>query len=263
MGREIQNTFGSAQAILTRFRAVRWDSSNGAVNTATDRFAADGLGVVQKSYIANEKNVVVRQAGPTKIDIGGAIAYLDFWTIDASGKAVKAVNPDDYVYGQYTGNAPVTPGTTVPRALASGQRATLEQFLIKRKLSEIGGGKRTATVQFDATAGVAIGTVDLDLEIPDDAIIIRSWYEVTTTFTSATDAATIALAVGGVTLKTAVAISNGANPYDDGFVEGIQDGAASNFGKTSSQDKVAATVAVEALTAGVLTLFIEYVVIAE
>lgn len=135
-------------------------------------------------------------------------------------------------------------------------------------LAALGGSSATVMSRqiylFDATAGKAIGAHTLtDLNgvaqtIPNKTRITRSFYEVATTFTSATDAGTIALGIetdSAAGIKAAVAISNGANPYDAGVVEGLQTGAASAFSaKTTAERNVIATVAVEALTAGKLYL---------
>ncbi len=113
-------------------------------------------------------------------------------------------------------------------------------------------------------AGKAVGTHSLGLTIPDNSYIIRAWYDVVTTFTSATDAGTIALGVttddaGGII--AAIAISNGANPWDAGLHEGLPDGAVANFTtKSTAARALIATVAVEALTAGKLHLFAQYAI---
>lgn len=125
--------------------------------------------------------------------------------------------------------------------------------------------KRMAKATYDfATDGGAIGSIGIGPSLPDNAVITRLWYEVLTTFTSATDAATVALSIptddsGG--LKAAVAISNGANPWDAGFHDGIQDGAAANFSeKTTAERQITMDIAVEALTAGKMMVFAEYFV---
>ena len=134
------------------------------------------------------------------------------------------------------------------------------------------GNRKKLKLRFDATGGKAIGTyslVDADtgaaVTLPSGARITRSWYENLTTFTSATDAATIALSIAtddAAGLKAAVAISNGANAWDAGLVEGIQTGTAANFSEKATADRaIQAVVAVEDLTAGELVLVCEYEVI--
>lgn len=123
-----------------------------------------------------------------------------------------------------------------------------------------------ATFNPSAVSGQrTIGAHGLGVFLPDNAIIKRSWYSVETTFTSATDAATIALGTptdgSAAGIKAAVAISNVANAWDAGLVEGIQVGTAATFhARLTAQRELTATVAVEALTAGKLILFVEYVV---
>lgn len=117
-----------------------------------------------------------------------------------------------------------------------------------------------ATYDFNEHGG-SIGDVQLGVTLPDNAIITRTWYEVLNTLTSATDAATIALkAEGAGDLKAAVAISDGADPWDAGRHDGIQDGAVANMVKTTDARVLVATIAVEAVTAGKFVVFAEYVV---
>jgi len=116
-------------------------------------------------------------------------------------------------------------------------------------------GVRVVNAVLDQTLNSAIGVHTLPgATVPAGWIVIAYGYRVITTFTSATDAATIALGVqtdGAAGLKTALAISNGANPWDAGIV-GLVTAAAPVF--TTAARSLVATVAVEALTAGKLTV---------
>lgn len=124
---------------------------------------------------------------------------------------------------------------------------------------------------FNATGGRATGThnlVDLNgnlFTIPGNSRVVNGYYEVTTTFTSATDAATIALSIATddvAGLKAAIAISNGANPYDSGAALKvlIQDGTVGNASeKTTAERAIQAVVATEALTAGKMYVALEVV----
>lgn len=111
-------------------------------------------------------------------------------------------------------------------------------------------------------AGYAAGTYDLlkGVKLPSGAIVKRVFYKVKTTFTSAMDAATIALGLNtGVDVKAAIAISNGANPWDAGVpATGIPDNDIANFVVLTADRKLLATVAVETLTAGELDVYVEY-----
>ena len=115
------------------------------------------------------------------------------------------------------------------------------------------------------TTGVAYSLPSSRAGLPSGAIVVRSWYEVITTFTSASDAATISIGyatddVAGIV--AAIAISDGSNPWDDGFKEGIQTNTAATFSnKTTAERLIDFTLGgAENLTAGKLVLFLEYVV---
>ena len=102
--------------------------------------------------------------------------------------------------------------------------------------------------------------------LPANARVWDGFYVVITTFASPTsDAATISLGhaddVAGI--KAAVAISDGTNPYDSGTTPKaiIQVGTVAAAGeKTTAARTINATIGVEAVTAGKLYLFLEYVV---
>lgn len=139
-----------------------------------------------------------------------------------------------------------------------------------------------ATAIFDPSANTDERTVaahGLGVYIPDNAIITKAWYDVITTFTSPTsDAATIALHVQGAgDLVAANDIADSTAPYDAGLhgtllgypafgADAAHDTAlevaalfAGSMLKTTAERELTATVAVEALTAGKLILFVEYV----
>lgn len=121
---------------------------------------------------------------------------------------------------------------------------------------------RVAHAIFDATGGKSIAAHTLGATIPDKAFVTGAWYWVETTFTSATDAATIALSVQAANdVISAVAISDGSNPWDTTSlpVEGITKlETTSTFLKTTAARAVTATVATEALTAGKMHVWVQY-----
>jgi hypothetical protein len=101
------------------------------------------------------------------------------------------------------------------------------------------------------------------IKVPKGAIIVNGFAFIKTTFTSATDAATIALGIetdSAAGLKAAIAISNGANPWDAGKTALIPVGtAATALSGILAERKVQYTVAVEALTAGKMLVLLQYV----
>lgn len=141
---------------------------------------------------------------------------------------------------------------------------------------------RVARATFDPSAIAGhrtIGAKTLGVTLPINAIITRMWWDVVTTFTSATDAATIAFhAEGAGDLQPALAISDARNIWDAGRRFGLPGlpnlGAdtahdsqaevaalfAATFVKTTAARLITATVAVEPLTAGKAILFVEYVI---
>lgn len=145
---------------------------------------------------------------------------------------------------------------------------------------------KIAQAIFDTTkndsAGVANTTVaahGLGVYLPIGAVITRAWYQVKTSFLDgASNNATIALSVASAgDLVAAIAISDASNVWNAG-VRGTVAGsyaertvagdtaildaaskAASMIGALSAEKELVATVAVHALTAGKLILWVEYV----
>ncbi len=137
--------------------------------------------------------------------------------------------------------------------------------------------KRILKASFDATGGKAIGTHSLAGKLPVGAIITNVLIDATTTFTSATDAATISVgAQSAGDLVAATAISNSRNIWDAGrhgslvgnfaldgnaltAVAMADTDAATTVKIASTPKALSVAVAVEALTAGVFTIYVEYV----
>lgn len=129
------------------------------------------------------------------------------------------------------------------------------------------------------TVNSAIGSHGLGLYLPANAVILRAFYNVDTTFTSGGgDAATIALTVESAgDLKAAIAISAAGDVWDAGLhaclpgefaldgnaLTAIASAAAraASLVKTTAKREITVTVASQALTAGELTLVIEYIVV--
>lgn len=99
------------------------------------------------------------------------------------------------------------------------------------------------------------------LKIPKEAIVKFAAYKVLTTFTSATDAATIAVSIVSANdVVSAVAISNGGNPWDAAVAQETvpKIETSSTWLTTTAESDVTFTVAVEALTAGKLVIWVEW-----
>jgi hypothetical protein len=130
-------------------------------------------------------------------------------------------------------------------------------------------GAREVLGIITATGGKAIGTYDV-LDLAGNAIILpvasrvyQGTYEVTTTFTSATDAGAIALSiatddVAGLKASTAISVGTTYDAAAPKFL--IQDGGIANISeKTTGARAVQYTIASEALTAGVMYVWLKVV----
>lgn len=137
----------------------------------------------------------------------------------------------------------------------------------------------TAANDSSGASNKTIAAHGLGVYIPIKAVITKFYYDVVTTFTSATDAGTIAYSAQGANdLLSAIAISDATNVHDAGLHAGLPgypnlgaDAAhdsqvenaalnAATFIKLTVERELTATVAVEALTAGKAVLCVEYFV---
>lgn len=121
-----------------------------------------------------------------------------------------------------------------------------------------------ATFDPSATSGMrTIAAHGLGVTIPDNAIVCGGFIDGLTTFTSATDAATIAISLQTANdIRSAVAISTGVS-WDAPAIFAIVPKAntpESTGIKLTAAREITATVAVEALTAGKCTVFLYYTV---
>lgn len=250
---------GVAGEALTRNRFVTLNTTDNKFYMATGAEGENVIGVVECSYDSGSEYVKVVICGPAKLDIASALSLNDNIAVDANGKATKATLSSDAIVGVY--NNPEYSGST-PRALVSGQRADITLLANKSTLND-SNGRRSLSFEYDfADDGGAISAIDLGESIPAGARILRSGYEVLTTFTSSTDAGTVALTAGTATIQAAVAISNGANAYDAGYFDGAHDGTATQSEKLSANGALTLTIAVEAVTAGKLVGFVDYFIAA-
>lgn len=122
----------------------------------------------------------------------------------------------------------------------------------------------TGTYDFDVSGGTA-GTIAIPgTSLPKNAIVTNAWYDVITTLSSATDASQVSLGIASDDsdgLLAPIAINHASNPWDAGVHAAIQDGAVANFAnKTGDARAIEIKIAGEALTAGKLNVFAEYVI---
>jgi hypothetical protein len=166
------------------------------------------------------------------------------------------------------------------------RKSGLDQFFKRGTITKKNGltVPKIAVATFDPSGDTTkrpIAAYGLGVYLPDNAIVIRAWYDVVTTFTSAgADAGTIALKVQGANdLVNAIAINAaspgvwdvgargclplapnlGADSAHDSQLEVIALMAALQI-KLTAERELTATVAGQALTAGKLVLYVEYVI---
>lgn len=195
-------------------------------------------------------------------EAGGTWAVGDPLTVNSSGKFLKSVSNTDYVAGRAL--EVVSSGENGTMFLShEGYNSSFGDFSADGR-----GDLHVLRCTFDPSANASERTIAAHAvaeTLPNNAVVVRAYYNTATTFTSATDAATISIGIptdDAAGIKAAVAISDGTNPYDAGWFECIQDGTAAAFSNACTAERaITFTVAVEALTAGKLTLFCEYVII--
>jgi len=152
--------------------------------------------------------------------------------------------------------------------------ADLTRNLEARSLAN---GVYTVVLEYDFTVDGAIAASggkkslrpkgsDTAFALPTGAHILNAYYKVTTTFTSATDAATLGLGIDTDDEDGTLAgadISAGGNAWDatDKVTATIQTGAAANVSEITTAERafvIKNTDAAEATTAGAVTVILEY-----
>jgi len=177
------------------------------------------------------------------------MADTNFSSVDVSdGYKVNGTTVIDG-NGAIIGDIQATAGSISSTEVADSDGSTGGSYVAKR-----------AMVVYDfATDGGAIGSLTpvQTFTIPDNAIIYGFLTDVITTFTSATDAATVkvSLPTDG-DLTTAIAISNAANHWDAGVKLSNSPLAV----KTTGERAIQITIATEALTAGKAIFYIDYMI---
>lgn len=220
--------------------------------------------------------------GLTSVDFRPKVWELSVKGVNDSGNsAVALFDKLYYVDGDTPKISKKSSGYLVGYALetvGSGSTAAI-------KVATVDGG-RAATVDGVAPAGssdglgvrgIARATFDpsavsghrtqaahgLGVTIPDNAVIVGGFVDVITTFADgASDNATIAISVEGANdIVSAIAISNGGNPWDAGLhaIVPKANTPESTGIKLTAAREITATVGVHALTAGKLVVFLDYV----
>lgn len=170
----------------------------------------------------------------------------------------------------YQNSGTITSPTWTLLAVNNIAAGTLTRAMLTTALQGSAAGLgfiSAARATFDPSAVAGDRTVaahGLGVTIPDDAVVMGGFYDVKTTFTSAADSATIAIMIQGANdIVSAIAISDVSNPWDaptiGAIVPKINTPETTGIKLTAARE-ITATVAVQALTAGKLSINLFYVV---
>lgn len=206
------------------------------------------FGVAQSSGVSGDSIAFVRSGRfSSMIMTAGNTAEKGdgvYFDSTISGVSVKAVGPK----------------VGVLAADVAGADAAADVILT----GEVGAVFFDFVAVLNATGGLSIGSTAFGPEFPIGARVVGTWINVITTFTSGTDAGTIAIGwptddAAGV--DVAIAINDVSNPWDNGFrLSDTTDAAPSS--RMTARRRLTAVVAVEALTAGTLAVSGQYIVTA-
>lgn len=161
----------------------------------------------------------------------------------------------------------LTWGLAPAQALASWNQGDITNMnnaeSVSKNARDHGWKTHVAKCVFDPSGDSTDRTVaahGCGLKLPSKAIVTGAWYKVLTTFTSAADTATIAIhVVAANDVVSAVSIDTGTTWDASTPIEGIPKlETTSTWLTTTAESEVTFTVAVQALTAGKLVLWVEY-----
>lgn len=228
---------------------------------------------------------VVFQDTPLSGDANGNLLWNSKKVVDNTGTLVpKKITMNGIVLSSYNGalswNSHVisTGAGKIQAASISNGNTTLSVAGTNRMLLNSGNGAVSITLPSAgfiagtlrgeysfATDGGTVGSITLrNATLPNKARVTRAWYEVLTALTSASGASTISFSIptdDANGILAPIAISDGTTPWALGAHSTIQNGLVTNISeKTTASRNITMVVAGEALTAGKLVLYAEYVV---
>lgn len=159
------------------------------------------------------------------------------------------------------------------------------QYQVNRGAVKLDSGLATryiASATFDPSADTTkrpVATYGLGVYIPAGAIVTNSWYDVITTFSTASaDAGTIAIQVQAANdVVAAIAVSAAGDVWDAGVRGGLHGSGimatvagdtgvlaaarkATTYLKCTAEREISVVVGGQALTAGKMVVFVEYVI---
>ena len=280
----LKNGLGTDSSILSGELAL--------IDAELDTLSAAGVG----GALANTKIIVGNSAGTAAaVTMSGDATIANTGAVTIAAEAVTLAKMADLtrgsiISGQTADNRPTALDAKTSGRILVGDGTDLASVAVSGDVTlaangavTIGAGKVTeakmlaitadglhakriarATYDFAVDGGV-VGDIGLGVSLPDNAVVVRSWYTVLTNFTSADDSATVAISIptdDAAGIVAALAISGEGDIWDAGHHEGIQVGTATTFSEqTTAARELTLTIGVQNLTAGKLILFCEYVVL--
>ena len=233
---------------------------SGSTVVAGDATSSNTVGFVESDVLANSL-VAIKLIGTN----GTFEAIVD-----------GAVTAGSVLYPHDSGKLSTTPsgnGEFIALDTATADNEIIEVVPIPQQQ----GVRRVVFDPSAVAAHATVGAKTFGVSLPAGAVITGFFYDVTTAFTSATSAATIAFSVEAANdLLNAIAINSGTTMFAAGRHVGLPgfpalglDAAhdtqvevaalvAATYVKTTAVRSITATVAVEALTAGRAVLHIAY-----
>jgi len=230
--------FSGAEAVTVNAAAGGW--STGPLQTAPESGDMGSLGLV----------------GLSRFKLGGTVSIGSALVTNAAGKWVAPNNNSDFVVARAL-QAGVADDIITGYMTHEGYNSAFPN-LVADGIGSIGILRSTYSF---AVHGGAIGTIDLPGELPDNAVVTRGRTFVSDAVTSA-GSATVAFSiatddVAGLLGATAIATMGSA-----GWHELIQDGTAAAVSEECTAARhPQAVIAVADVTAGIVTMFLEYVIV--
>jgi len=254
MGIDILSSAGTPTASGPKKGALVIDTTNGKLyqNTGTASSATwNEVGGIAASEISlAEGNLLVGNNSGVGVALDIGATDKGFAIGNGTTATINALSGD--ITSSNTGVVTVSAGAvTNPKVIDSNGTGALAV-------------PKSALVLYDfAVDGGVAGTIALtgSPTIPDNAVVWVDSYDVITTCTSASDAATIALQLPtDGALTTAIAISDASNPWDLGAFIGVQGGLASPLPKKTTAARVPSLVVAggENITAGKIVFHLSY-----
>ena len=257
-----QTTAGADLSTTGQFLFIYLDAADSyKAKLLTPALVSNPTGVLQNAPADDAVARYRRGPGIATVTACGTITPWAPVTVDSASKAVVA-GPGDVILGY------LIPKNTAAGVLASAAATDTVKIMLVNNDSQVAQsgvavGYHDFATDGDATIALrdVTATSGSTVVIPSGAMITYAHVYVDTTYTSSGDIATIGLALGGVTIVTAVAIGTGT-PWDAGGRNAIQVGTGLTSEPTTSAAALTATIGVEAITAGAMRVYVHYTVAA-